>query len=103
MGYSEASSPICLGISFRQCVYCKTASSCAQGKSSVTFTDFLPVARAYQPEESLRAFMDPLADAVSCATKWLKSGRENFARYHRIAKGASGIQEMVRSHTKQLL
>src|SRR5215207_4291692 len=35
--------------------------------------DFLRVARAHQPEESLKAFMDPLADAVCCAAKWLKS------------------------------
>ena len=40
--------------------------------------DFLRVARAHQPEESLRAFMDPLADAVSCATKWLKSSVERL-------------------------
>src|ERR687894_823279 len=37
--------------------------------------------RAHQPEESLRAFMDPLADAVSCATKWLKSSNANFGEY----------------------
>jgi hypothetical protein len=30
---SEASSSICFGISFRQCVHCKSASSCAQGNS----------------------------------------------------------------------
>ena len=35
--------------------------------------DFSRVARAHQPEESLRAFMDPLDDAVCCAAKWLKS------------------------------
>ena len=35
--------------------------------------DFLRVARAHQPEESLRALMDPLDDAVCCAAKWLKS------------------------------
>ena len=34
---------------------------------------FLRVARTHQPEESLRTFMDPLADAVCCAAKWLKS------------------------------
>jgi hypothetical protein len=41
-------------------------------RESVKVRDFLRVARAHQPEESLRAFMDPLADAVCCAAKWLK-------------------------------
>jgi hypothetical protein len=39
---------------------------------------FLRVARAHQPEESLRAFMDPLTDAVCCAAKWLKSSSKHF-------------------------
>jgi hypothetical protein len=38
----------------------------------VKVRDFLRVACAHQPEESLRAFMDPLADALCCAAKWLK-------------------------------
>ena len=41
--------------------------------------DFLRLARAHQPEESLRAFMDPLADAVCCAAKWLKSSLERLS------------------------
>jgi hypothetical protein len=40
--------------------------------------DFLRVALAHQPEESLRAFMDPLADALCCAAKWLKSSSRTF-------------------------
>ena len=40
--------------------------------------DFLRVARAHQPEESLRALMDPLDDAVCCAAKWLKSSNTKF-------------------------
>jgi hypothetical protein len=40
--------------------------------------DFLRIARAHQPEESLRALMDPLADAVCCAAKWLKSSVEKL-------------------------
>jgi hypothetical protein len=47
----------------------------------VKVRDFLRVARAHQPEESLRAFMDPLADAVSCATKWLMSTSSRLAEY----------------------
>jgi hypothetical protein len=42
------------------------------------FRDFLRVARAHQSEESLGALMDPLADAVCCAAKWLKSSKANF-------------------------
>jgi hypothetical protein len=45
----------------------------------VKVRDFLRVARAHQPEESLRAFMDPLADAVCCAAKRLKSSKTRFA------------------------
>jgi transposase len=51
----------------------------------VKVRDFLRVARAHQLEESLRAFMDPLADAVSCATKWLKSSLE------KLFEKASGV------------
>jgi len=39
----------------------------------------LRVALAHQPEESLRAFMDPLADALCCAAKWLKSSVEKLS------------------------
>jgi hypothetical protein len=42
--------------------------------------DFLRVALAHQPEESLRAFMDPLADALCCAAKWLKSSAEKLSK-----------------------
>jgi hypothetical protein len=48
-------------------------------KLSLKVTDFLPVARAHQPEESLRTFMDPLADVVCCAAKRLKSSKTTFA------------------------
>jgi hypothetical protein len=40
--------------------------------------DFLRVARAHQPEETPRTFMDPLADAVCCAAKWLKSSSKSL-------------------------
>jgi hypothetical protein len=40
---------------------------------------FLRVARAHQPEESLRALMDLLAAAVSSAAKWLKSSGEKLS------------------------
>src|SRR5215211_7769586 len=54
-------------------------------RQSVNVRDFLRVARAHQPEESLRALMDPLDDAVCCAAKWLKSSAmklsEKFRRY----------------------
>jgi hypothetical protein len=47
----------------------------------VKVRDFLRVVGAHQPEESLRAFMDPLADAGSCAAKWLKSSKAKFAEF----------------------
>ena len=50
-------------------------------KQPVKVRDFLRVARAHQPEESLRAFMDPLADAVRCAAKWLKSSMPKFVEF----------------------
>jgi hypothetical protein len=52
--------------------------------------DFLGVALAHQPEESLRAFMDPLADALCCAAKWLKSSVERLSE-----KGVSGIDSLL--------
>ena len=48
--------------------------------------DFLRVALAHQPEESLRAFMDPLADALCCAAKWLKSSITEFSEI-RVLRG----------------
>jgi hypothetical protein len=47
-------------------------------KQSVKVGDFLRVACAHRPEESLRALMDLLADAVFCAAKWLKSSVERL-------------------------
>ena len=46
---------------------------------------FLRVARTHQPEESLRTFMDPLADAVCCAAKWLKSSVEKLSGNYELA------------------
>ena len=46
---------------------------------------FLRVARTHQPEESLRTFMDPLADAVCCAAKWLKSSVQKLSEKSREA------------------
>jgi hypothetical protein len=78
MGYSEASSPISLGdilsavAPLQECLLVRTR------RHSVKVRHFLRVARAHQPEESLRAFMDPLADALCCAAKWLESSFTHF-------------------------
>ena len=50
-------------------------------RHSAEVRDFLRVACAHQPEESLRAFMDPLAAAVCCAAKWLKSSGEKLSEF----------------------
>jgi hypothetical protein len=53
-----------------------STSSCGEKEAGALFEgprDFLRIARAHRPEESLRAFMDPLADALCGAPKWLKS------------------------------
>ena len=41
--------------------------------------DFLWVVGAHRPEKSLRALMDPLADALCGAPKWLKSSVERLS------------------------
>ena len=41
--------------------------------------DFIRVGVRGRHAKSLRAFMDPLADAVCCAAKWLKSSKTTFA------------------------
>ena len=59
--------------------------SCGEKEAGALFEglrDFLRVARAHRPEKSLRAFMDPLADALCGAPKWLKSSMAKFAEFH---------------------
>jgi hypothetical protein len=66
----------------------------------VKVRDFLRVARAHQPEESLRAFMDPLADAISCATKWLKSSLERLSEKDvsdALSVDLAGIRRLARA------
>jgi hypothetical protein len=41
--------------------------------------DFFRVFGAHRPEKSLRALMDPLADALCGAPKWLKSSVERLS------------------------
>jgi hypothetical protein len=60
-----------------------STSSCGQKEAVALFEGlrhFLRVARAHRPEKSLRAFMDPLADALCGAPKWLKSSRETVRK-----------------------
>jgi hypothetical protein len=60
---------------------CST-SSCGEKEAGALFEDlrdFLRVARAHRPEKSLRALMDPLADALCGAPKWLKSTVEKVS------------------------
>ena len=60
----------------------RSTSSCAEKEAGALFEglrDFLRVARAHRPEKSLRAFMDPLADALCGAAKWLKSSVERLS------------------------
>ena len=65
-----------------------STSSCGEKEAVALFEglrDFLRVARAHRPEKSLRALMDPSADALCGAPKWLKSTVERLSE-----KGSEG-------------
>src|SRR5215211_3462784 len=64
-------------------------------RQSVNVRDFLRVARAHQPEESLRALMDPLDDAVCCAAKWLKSSLQRLPKRVSLAVGNRPVHDLV--------